>query len=470
MPLARILTLNPEQAKEFAQQLYDLGFDVEVADPNEPTSGFADLEIEFAVCDQQQVLGRAAAIATQLRAEVVVFPQAIPPLPKAIAGIDYSTLSPAHAPLSEPERPPHISEIPDFAPQNSIFNSVEKVEGPPDTIPVSPSWPQWRERAGDLRRGLIAILVFVLNRIRNVFFASRRACAVGFYNVRRALRIRSAQAHASWNYHRAEMRRRRTEAKSTAALRLAAQPQELQRIQAENARLLAEIERLRIEVPHRSPVPEKTAKTSQVPLAAETQRPEQSRPDQSKEKTEQPRRAKAATASPSLSVHLPGALAGALAASLVYLAAVVFGNLHAVKPLSGSLKTVAVEQQTPFGPTTIHGSPSVAVSGTETANSAPATKAANATQTPATAEPPQAPATVGSPQSEALPRVQPRAAATTRRSKPSPGWHRFRHRSGSSQDSDNGDVNDVVVRHFAPQKPITQTAQQRGGLRRYSDQ
>lgn len=470
MPLARILTLNPEQAKEFAQQLYDLGFDVEVADPNEPTSGFADLEIEFAVCDQQQVLGRAAAIAAQLRAEVVVFPQAIPPLPKAIAGIDYSTLSPAHVPLSEPERPPHISEIPDFAPQNSIFNSVEKVEGPPDTIPVSPSWPQWRERAGDLRRGLIAILVFVLNRIRNVFFASRRACAVGFYNVRRALRIRSAQAHASWNYHRAEMRRRRTEAKSTAALRPAAQPQELQRIQAENARLLAEIERLRIEVPHRSPVPEKTAKTSQVPLAAETQRPEQSRPDQSKEKTEQPRRAKAATASPSLSVHLPGALAGALAASLVYLAAVVFGNLHAVKPLSGSLKTVAVEQQTPFGPTTIHGSPSVAVSGTETANSAPATKAANATQTPATAEPPQAPATVGSPQSEALPRVQPRAAATTRRSKPSPGWHRFRHRSGSSQDSDNGDVNDVVVRHFAPQKPITQTAQQRGGLRRYSDQ
>jgi hypothetical protein len=469
MPLARILTLNPEQAKEFAQQLYDLGFNVEVADPNEPTSGLADLEIEFAVCDQQQVLGRAAAIATQLRAEVVVFPHAIPPLPKAIAGVDYSTLSPAHASLSEQERPPDISEIPDFALQNSIFNSVENVERP-DTLPVSPSRPLLRERAGDLKRGLIAILVFVINRIQNVFFASRRASAVGFHNVRRSLRIRSAQAHAFWNYRKAEMKRRRAEAKNVAALRPAAQPQELQKIQAENARLLAEIERLRIEALHYSPAPEKTAKTSQVPLAAETQRPEQSRPDQSREKTEQPRGAKAATASPSLSVHLPGALAGALAASLVYLAAVVFGNLHAIKPLSGTLKTAAVEQQTPFGPTTIHGSPSVAVSGTETANSAPATKAVNATQTPATAEPPQPPTTVESRQSEAPPRVQPRSAATTRRSKPSPGWHRFRHRSGSSQDSDNGNVDDVVVRHFAPQKPITQTAQQRGGIRRYSDQ
>src|SRR5215471_2037001 len=82
MPLARILTLCPEDADGLADQLQQLGFEVEVASPNEQELSPADLEIEFAICDQQQVLGRAAAIGAQLQAEVVVFPGAIPPLPK----------------------------------------------------------------------------------------------------------------------------------------------------------------------------------------------------------------------------------------------------------------------------------------------------------------------------------------------------------------------------------------------------
>src|SRR5262245_6769695 len=82
MPLARILTFLPEDATPLVDQLHHLGFQVEVANPNDPQLAPTDLEIEFAICDQQQVLARAAAIAAQLQAEVVVFPGALPPLPK----------------------------------------------------------------------------------------------------------------------------------------------------------------------------------------------------------------------------------------------------------------------------------------------------------------------------------------------------------------------------------------------------
>src|SRR5215469_1029149 len=84
MPLARILTLRPEDATFLREELEQIGFDVEIANPHQQYASLPDLEIEFAICDQQQVLARAGAIATQLQAEVVVFPGAIPPLPRPI--------------------------------------------------------------------------------------------------------------------------------------------------------------------------------------------------------------------------------------------------------------------------------------------------------------------------------------------------------------------------------------------------
>src|SRR5262249_55333221 len=84
MPLARILTLRSEDATFLREELEQIGFEVEIANPHQQPHSVADLEIEFAICDQQQVLARAAAIATQLQAEIVVFPGAIPPMPKAV--------------------------------------------------------------------------------------------------------------------------------------------------------------------------------------------------------------------------------------------------------------------------------------------------------------------------------------------------------------------------------------------------
>src|SRR5215469_17325216 len=115
MPLARILTLRPEETTGLFEQLQQLGFDVEVTSPHERNLATADLEIEFAICDQQQVLGRAAAIANQLQADVVVFPGALPPIPKK----------------------PVVEEIPVFAPEPVEMEAPsEPVETPVKQEPV----------------------------------------------------------------------------------------------------------------------------------------------------------------------------------------------------------------------------------------------------------------------------------------------------------------------------------------------
>src|SRR5215831_3159309 len=106
MPLARILTLRSEDATFLREELEQIGFEVEIANPHQQPHSVADLEIEFAICDQQQVLARAGAIATQLQAEVVVFPGAVPPMPKAVqTTVEVPAAVPEHADLQVPLEP-----------------------------------------------------------------------------------------------------------------------------------------------------------------------------------------------------------------------------------------------------------------------------------------------------------------------------------------------------------------------------
>jgi hypothetical protein len=123
MSLARILTLHPDDAASLIQQLERLGFAVEVASPNQQDLDPADLEIEFAVCDQQQVIARAGAIANQLQAEIVVFPGSIPPVPKPLpiseqlaAGVPKEECTPQEEPV-EPVPSPEL--VPQFQAEDS---------------------------------------------------------------------------------------------------------------------------------------------------------------------------------------------------------------------------------------------------------------------------------------------------------------------------------------------------------------
>ncbi|HLK06306.1 MAG TPA: hypothetical protein VKV30_00125 [Candidatus Angelobacter sp.] len=85
MPLARILTRNPERTTDLSSQLKQQGYSVEVARPDQTNLAPADLEIEFEVCERADVLDRAADLATELGADVAVAPGILKMTPKPAA-------------------------------------------------------------------------------------------------------------------------------------------------------------------------------------------------------------------------------------------------------------------------------------------------------------------------------------------------------------------------------------------------
>jgi hypothetical protein len=85
MPLARILTRNPERTADLSSQLKQQGYSVEVARPDQTNLAPADLEIEFEVCERADVLDRAADLATELGADVAVAPGILQMTPKPAA-------------------------------------------------------------------------------------------------------------------------------------------------------------------------------------------------------------------------------------------------------------------------------------------------------------------------------------------------------------------------------------------------
>jgi hypothetical protein len=79
MPLARIVTRNPERTAALSSQLQQQGYKVEVASPDQANLAPADLEIEFEICERADVLERAANLASKLGADVAVAPGVLHP-------------------------------------------------------------------------------------------------------------------------------------------------------------------------------------------------------------------------------------------------------------------------------------------------------------------------------------------------------------------------------------------------------
>lgn len=468
MPLARILTLNPEQVNDFAQQFYDLGFEVEVVSPHEQSLGPADLEIEFAICDQQQILARAAAIATQLQAEVVVFPKAIPPLPKPIpitANLDreFAELQPEEGRRGSEgrmEASPEAEHILEYEDQPAVLN--QKVDAVPEPATRTPSALQ--QLARSFREGISHLgpkLVHGMARMRTALSAMAGAVANRTRALREGFKLRLAQARADRDRRLVEIRQRQAEAAQQAAvieqehqreMQLAAaeherlheeeatlaatmQQQEIMRLKGENDKLIAEVERLRTE---------SKEQLAALELARHTAEEQQRQTQQQPSLVATPEPVKAA---PGKARQLRGALAGAVAASALFLAGMLLANFQSVAPLSRDLSDGSVEQEVPFGPTTVHGAPGVTVGGPTAVKPTPATSA---------------------PQPQAPVQAQPQPVKSNPdTAKPSPEWRHFRRSSSDSQDN----VNDgVVVRHFRQPSPATQTAQQRAGIKRYSDE
>lgn len=408
MPLARILTLRPEEAAALAEQLQQLGFEVEVTSPNARQLSPADLEIEFAICDQQQVLGRAGAIANELQADVVVFPAAIPPLPKA------AVVTEVPVPVPEPIQ----AEV--EAPQTQDIEPVT-------TATVGEHQQPAETRLTHVGRGLrkagrLTGLVFIglAGKLRSGSQRVGSAIAGGLAR----LKITTSSASSTVTDHtRAYQERVKARSAQT---------------QAARAQRLAEMERLRAEAR------EQVATLERARVAAEAQHRQLQRQD-----AEQPVRLHSAKAARPRASQLRGVMAGAVAASVLFIAGLLLANFQTSTPPSSNLDNGSVKQQVPFGAATVHGTPGVTIGGAKTTKTVPAATALPLRQAPVQARP------------------QP-STRTTAQAKQKSQWHHFRKNS-----SRNGDAtaDDVVVKHFGPQqKPMAKNTQQQAGMKRYSDQ
>jgi hypothetical protein len=72
MPLARILTRFPEQARALSEELRHHGYTVEFSSPERAGKAPADLEIDFEICAETDALSRATDLAEQLHADLAV--------------------------------------------------------------------------------------------------------------------------------------------------------------------------------------------------------------------------------------------------------------------------------------------------------------------------------------------------------------------------------------------------------------
>ena len=445
MPLARILTLVPEATSPLVAELRRMGFTVEVADPNQEQPDPADLEIEFAVCDQQQVLGRAAAIAAQLRAEVVVFPDVIPPLPKAtpvVAEVPVAVTALPEVPAAPPQQ------------QNRYVEEEEREFGlqlPAGTW-LSGMGEKLRtlgQRTASRCRTLIErfrpAVGSGLTKIKNGVSSTSGTIAERAREYQEKIKSRAAEARVARKLRVEEIERQRAEnAERTAMMEqdhplapenpLSAEQQLQIAQQVERQKRLADMERLRAEAR------EQVAALERARMAAEAEHrklKQQSEPS--------PGRRFARNLRPQSS-QLKGVFTGAAAATVLFMVGMLLANFHPTTPLPVNMTNSSMEQQTPFGATTVHGTPGVTLGGVKTPKPAPAVKSA----------------------APVAPQLKPQPAKSSASvAKKKSQWRHFRQ--GSNQDQ--GVADDVVVRHYAPaQKPVAKTTQQQAGLKHYSDQ
>ncbi len=475
MALARILAVRPRDAADFARQLQDSGFQVEIVGPNQQPLAPADLEIEFAICDHHEVLRRAVAIAEQLHSEVVVFPGAVQApqpvfeVPEVLEGDPEPAMyeqsgDPHQAGPGEPGRdrvdavilpepaqehrilgtPLPPAEMPlaweDAGEPTEIFQE-DRVVVPDQPLPaasqqpvlseetLAPQGPSIFERLAD---GLRTALTDGAAKLKKAAGSASATVITQTHAISAGIKLRSAQARQAWEERLREVKQRRLEAAQRRTLlaqerqkqaELAAvageqrpvlepvQENEIERLRAEKQRLLAEIEYLQAALRQAQWTAAKPKLGKFIKLIRRPSGP------------------------------LRGAIAGGLAAVLLFLAGIVLANFQAVTPVSSQLGN-GVEEQTPFGPATVHGSPGVTVGGPPPSKSAPLAQA---------------------PQQSNL-QPAPRASSTKR---PAQRRHFQRRASRTQNDATAGDV---IVRHFRQTAKPASTTQQQARLKHYSDE
>lgn len=464
MPLARIITLHPERTSALSEQLQQQGFNVELARPEETHIQPAELEIHFELCDQQQVLNRAAELARQLGAEIVVFPKAVeaPPKPAPVAEIRRPEPIAVKPLVQELQKPEPVTAPSVFSTTVELPENVHQNETPAQEEEFSYELPGqsgnfFTNLGSELRKSLKqagAAFSDFRKDLGPVFSRTRSKLNSGVTELKgkassttesltgtareyqERLKLRSAQARAEREQRLAEVERQRAEARQQAAV-LEQEKQkerqlELERQRVEREQRLAELERQRIEAIERATALQHERERQKGAVAGslepQFQMTEQPVPQQRPIPQPQSRTSRRKQS------QLNGVLTGAIAASFLFLIGLTLSNFRPRSPLPADVTQPNVEQNVPFGSATIHAAP---------------------VQPRPVAQQPVQP----QPQLQA-PKPEARVAAQ----KPHPQRRHFRSHSNEGDDV----ADDVVVKHFNTQKPQPQHPQQ-AGLKKYSD-
>ncbi|HEY6350323.1 MAG TPA: hypothetical protein VI636_13025 [Candidatus Angelobacter sp.] len=324
--MARILTLHPDEVTGLCEQLQQLGFDVEVTSPHQRNLATADLEIEFAICDQQQVLGRASAIAAELQADVVVFPGAMPPMPRSMMVEEVPVSLPEPVEMQTPNQPVEAPAAPDPEP---VLSSAMDDSG--EQVPRKPWSVNFAEGLRQSRRQIASAAAVLATKLRSS-----------------AVRLRSLVANAVLKF------KGTTSAAGRAVAGRTREYQERVKVraaQAQTARAqkLVEMERVRLEAR------EQVAALERLRMAAEAEHQQLQRQD-----AEQPARQREIKAARP-PIRLRGVFAGAAAATALFTVGILLANFHASTPLSPRLTGSSIKEQMPFGPAAVQAPPAATV-------------------------------------------------------------------------------------------------------------
>jgi hypothetical protein len=111
MPLARVITRNPDDARELHQQLVERGYDVEYADPSALNAGPADLEIDLQRRPLDEALRLASEWAEISGADVYIAPGALPFVESRVANEPQDAIEPQRIAEQQPLEPhEHLNE------------------------------------------------------------------------------------------------------------------------------------------------------------------------------------------------------------------------------------------------------------------------------------------------------------------------------------------------------------------------
>lgn len=440
MPLARVITRNPDDARELHQQLVERGYRVEYADPSALTAGPADLEIDLQRRPLDEALRLASEWAETSGADVYIAPGALPHVESRVANEPQDAIEPSRIAEQQPlERYQHPSEPvmqrPEPAepePVPEISSYVPLTFSQPERSP-NESEPEESAPRSEVLRETVANAAGI---VADSLHETKEAVSQGFSDLKqrfvqeRRPKLAEPSMLQRWNRTLAERRASRQERKEREREIARMAREERARREARAATLARDLQQVRER--ESKARPEFVARAA-MPVMQQRSTSLETPEAASERRTMSPRREYQRDEG---AEYWRGAFTGAAAVAVILM--IAWATLGTSRPPAAPHSSGQIKQDVPFGPVTL-------------------------TPGASTARP-------SAPVSTARPSAPPSTASRSVTPPPKPApvrTHRARRSAGNSRVAED----EVIVHHYGATKPAASNATARNtGPKRISDQ